>query len=298
MINKFRGDYNFLSNFYSVPITWEGITYPSTEAAFQAAKTLDMNDRARFSFMYPAEAKKAGYSVKLREDWDQIKYKIMYDICKIKFSKYPTLKGRLLETGNEYLEECNTCNDRTWGTVDGIGMNCLGKILMRIRDELRNEGLLFQFFNGECLSSEQVMEYQQDFIDAGENPPTYLTNVSAREWLYRIGELHKQETLYVMAMVFNGKVVGTADLRMCLDAERTHIDGNVGYAIAPSYRNQKFGSIILEEFGKRCGNIYNGDLIVAINVDNKKSIKVAENVGYTLIDCVDGRNIYVKRSEA
>lgn len=27
MIDKFRGDYYFLSNFFEAPITWEGITY-------------------------------------------------------------------------------------------------------------------------------------------------------------------------------------------------------------------------------------------------------------------------------
>lgn len=42
-----------------------------------------------------------------------------------------------LDTGNRHLEECNTWNDRYWGTVNGKGENNLGKILMRIRDELR-----------------------------------------------------------------------------------------------------------------------------------------------------------------
>lgn len=298
MINKFRGKYNFLSNFYSVPITWEGITYPSTEAAFQAAKTLDMYERAGFSFMYPAEAKKAGCKIKLREDWYQIKYKIMYDLCKIKFSKYLTLKGKLLETGYEYLEEGNTWNDRTLGTVNGVGMNCLGKILMRIRDELRNEGLMFQFFNGECLSAEQVAAYQMEFIRAGEKLPTYLGNIDARDWLYNVGDLHKHEKLYVMAMLINGKVVGTADLRTCLDKDKVPIVGNIGYAIAPSCRGKGFATILLEEFSKRCRHVYDGDLVAAVDVNNKKSIKVVKNVGYTLSDYVNGRNVYVKSADA
>lgn len=63
----------------------------------------------------------------------------MYEICKAKFSQNTELKKRLLSTGNENLEEGNTWGDKIWGTVHGIGENRLGKILMRIREELRNE---------------------------------------------------------------------------------------------------------------------------------------------------------------
>lgn len=47
MINKFRGANRFLSNFYETSVEWEGLIYPSSEAAFQAAKTLDQEDRKR-----------------------------------------------------------------------------------------------------------------------------------------------------------------------------------------------------------------------------------------------------------
>ena len=41
VINEFQGKYRFLSNFYPCDIVYEGIQYPSTEHAYQAAKTLD-----------------------------------------------------------------------------------------------------------------------------------------------------------------------------------------------------------------------------------------------------------------
>ena len=47
------------------------------------------------------------------------------------------LRIKLLETGNEHLEEGNTWGDRIWGTVNGVGQNRLGKILMRVREELK-----------------------------------------------------------------------------------------------------------------------------------------------------------------
>ena len=66
MINKFRGANRFLSNFYETSVEWEGLIYPSSEAAFQAAKTLDQEDRKRFQTMTPVEAKREGYMVTLR----------------------------------------------------------------------------------------------------------------------------------------------------------------------------------------------------------------------------------------
>lgn len=63
----------------------------------------------------------------------------MYEICKAKFTQNGDLKEKLLATGNDILEEGNTWGDRVWGTVNGVGENRLGKILMRVREELRNE---------------------------------------------------------------------------------------------------------------------------------------------------------------
>lgn len=136
MINKFRGANRFLSNFYETSVEWEGLTYPSSEAAFQAAKTLDQEDRKRFQTMAPTVAKREGYKVKLRENWEDIKIDVMYQIVLAKFSQNEFLKQKLIATGREWLEEGNTWGDRTWGTVDGIGNNYLGKVLMAVRSVL------------------------------------------------------------------------------------------------------------------------------------------------------------------
>lgn len=136
MINKFRGANRFLSNFYETSVEWEGLTYPSSEAAFQAAKTLDQEDRKRFQTMASTVAKREGYKVKLRENWEDIKIDVMYQIVLAKFSQNEFLKQKLISTGREWLEEGNTWGDRTWGTVDGIGNNYLGKVLMAVRSVL------------------------------------------------------------------------------------------------------------------------------------------------------------------
>ena len=136
MINKFRGENRFLSNFYETSVEWEGLVYPSSEAAFQAAKTLDQEDRKRFQTLVPTVAKREGYKVKLRENWEDIKIDVMYQIVLAKFSQNEFLKQKLIATGREWLEEGNTWGDRTWGTVDGIGNNYLGKVLMAVRSVL------------------------------------------------------------------------------------------------------------------------------------------------------------------
>lgn len=141
MINEFRGKYYFLSNFYEAPVTYNGITYQNNEAAFQAQKISNTEEQKMFSSLNPSEAKKKGRHVKLRKDidWDSAKTNFMYDICRAKFLQNEELKAKLLATNDEYLEEGNTWGDRIWGTVNGVGENRLDKILMRVREELRNE---------------------------------------------------------------------------------------------------------------------------------------------------------------
>ena len=140
MIDKFNGKYDFLSNFYVAPVTYNGLTFQSNEAAFQAQKTLNEGQRRKFTRMAPNKAKAKGRNVILRSDWEQIKNKIMYEVCYAKFSQNPELKEKLLLTGDEELIEGNTWHDTYWGVCNRRGKNKLGKILMRIREELRNDG--------------------------------------------------------------------------------------------------------------------------------------------------------------
>lgn len=140
MVNSFTGDYYFLSNFYMAPVSYNGWDYTNNEAAFQAQKTKNRRLRFQlFSKANPSEAKSAGRRIDLRSDWEEVKTQIMYEIVQAKFNQNPDLKEKLLATGDEHLEEGNTWGDTTWGTVNGIGENMLGKILMRVRDELREE---------------------------------------------------------------------------------------------------------------------------------------------------------------
>jgi len=105
MINVFDGEYAFLSNFYECEVTYNGLSYKNSEAAFHAQKTLDETEREKFINLNPSVSKKLGRKIALRDDWEDVKTKIMYEICYAKFSQNPNLKNKLLATGDEYLEE-------------------------------------------------------------------------------------------------------------------------------------------------------------------------------------------------
>ena len=144
MVNKiqsFRGEYEFLSNFYPAEVSYNGLTFQNNEAAFQAQKTLDPAEKAQFTTMQPADAKRKGRIVHLRADWERVKNGIMEEIVRAKFTQNPDLKKKLLATEDILLIEGNTWNDRYWG-VDirsGNGQNHLGRILMKVRSELRED---------------------------------------------------------------------------------------------------------------------------------------------------------------
>ena len=130
MISLFRDEYFFLSNFYPVEIKLDGIVYPNAETAFQAQKTLDVEERRKFSMLKnPVQAKRLGRKVKLRDDWEEVKLEIMTEIVSQKFLQHPHLIEMLLQTGDEELVEGNK-----WDVCKGKGENHLGKILMKIRD--------------------------------------------------------------------------------------------------------------------------------------------------------------------
>lgn len=137
MIKEFREKYFFLSNFYTSPVIYLGVKYLNNEAAFQAQKAITEEDKMQFAKLSPSEAKKAGRRIKLRSDWELVKDEHMYEICLAKFTQNEILKAKLLATGDEILEEGNNWGDREWGVVNGVGKNKLGKILMRVREELQ-----------------------------------------------------------------------------------------------------------------------------------------------------------------
>ena len=135
MIDSFRGEYRFLSNFYPAPMTWLGFLWPTAEHAYQASKTQDMVSFTTISMLAtPGQAKRMGRTIPIRLDWEYIKLDTMREIVGEKFKQNQILMERLIETKPHELVEGNTWGDTFWGKCNGVGENYLGKILMEIRD--------------------------------------------------------------------------------------------------------------------------------------------------------------------
>ena len=152
---QFRGKYGFLSNFHKLtnPITTgidnELFSFNTVESAYQSAKSLLPSSRKKFEVKYtagsslgPKDAKEFGNNLRrlgrVRGDWEFIKLQLMYNLVLQKFFYNPDLFKMLLNTGNELLVEDNYFKDEYWGRCNGVGLNMLGKILMKVRDDARN----------------------------------------------------------------------------------------------------------------------------------------------------------------
>ncbi|MCI0601831.1 NADAR domain-containing protein [bacterium] len=137
-IAGFSGEYRWLSNFWPAPIHVNDVSYPSGEHAYQAHKTADPVWRERIRMApTPGQAKRLGRLAPVVPNWDSIKLSVMETLVRQKFSTHEDLRRKLIATWPFELREENNWKDQFWGTCNGIGQNHLGRILMRIRDELR-----------------------------------------------------------------------------------------------------------------------------------------------------------------
>ncbi len=143
-ISDFRFQYRWLSNFHLAPVEFEGLIYPSTEHAYQAAKIDDTSVREMIRDLpEPKDAKKASHWLTPPENWQTVrKFQVMETVLREKF-KHADLALKLLATGDEELIEGNTWHDNSWGNCSCAkckeiqGENHLGKLLMKIRKELK-----------------------------------------------------------------------------------------------------------------------------------------------------------------
>lgn len=143
-IESFKDEFRFLSNFWQVPVVFEGMIFRSSEHAYVAAKTLDLEKRKQIQTIEKSgEVKRLGRKLALREDWEEVKLSVMESILRDKFDidRKDTDVWKLLdETGDAELIEGNTWGDVFWGQCPiGTGRNELGKILMIIREDNRKK---------------------------------------------------------------------------------------------------------------------------------------------------------------
>ena len=99
-VKGFFDDYRWMSNFHITPVWYEGVLYPSSENAYQAAK-VDCDDRKEFLTCTPNESKKlwkSFHSIYTEESWDIAKFDIMSSVV---FDKFVMTVWASYESGYE-----------------------------------------------------------------------------------------------------------------------------------------------------------------------------------------------------
>jgi ribA/ribD-fused uncharacterized protein len=136
--------YGVFSNLFKRAITFEEVEFPTAEHAYQAGKARKEAVREWIlSAPTPSLVAMAAhglYTWDIVPNWSKMKFDRMREVLRAKYTQHEDLRTLLLSTGEARLvESCRTDNlvNRTWGEVNGKGLNMLGVLLMEIRTELR-----------------------------------------------------------------------------------------------------------------------------------------------------------------
>lgn len=136
-----KAPFGYMSNFYVSPIKLKGRIWKTTEHYFQAQKFAGTKWESHVrKTNSPGDAAREGRrrDLPLRRDWESVKDNIMREAVLAKFTQHKDLRDKLLATGHEHLVE-HTHKDTYWADGgNGSGKNMLGRILMEVREKLRN----------------------------------------------------------------------------------------------------------------------------------------------------------------
>jgi len=162
-----------LSNFFKLesPIVYQGRSYPTSEHLYQALKFLThphktqqhqeysefirtastpnkakilANQWTQVRYPWQKELKSVidrfvAAGIEPRDDWEDVRDEMMLLSLKEKFKVSRRCREVLLSTGDSQLAE-HTTRDEYWADAgDGTGENMLGKLLMEVRAELREQ---------------------------------------------------------------------------------------------------------------------------------------------------------------
>jgi hypothetical protein len=139
--------YGCFSNFSPHPIQIEGLSWQTVEHYYQAQKFVGSEDEGLIQLIRhvetPMEAATLGRdrTRKLRRDWEQVKSQVMWKGVLTKFLTHTDIQAILLDTDEDLIVE-DSPTDYYWGCgQDKTGQNQLGKILMDVRQQLRQHRL-------------------------------------------------------------------------------------------------------------------------------------------------------------
>lgn len=141
--------YGAFSNLFRRPVVFEGQEFATAEHAYQTGKAR-RPAIARWIRMAPTGELAAivGHGLNYWDvipHWAETKYERMRLVLRAKFTQHEDLRATLLSTGDARLVETGRTDNavnRTWGEVNGRGLNKLGILLMELRADLGPESSL------------------------------------------------------------------------------------------------------------------------------------------------------------
>ena len=144
---KVNEPYGCFSNFSPHEIHLQGTNWSTVEHYYQAQKFVGTIDAALVQMIYTAQTPEEAAALGrdrtrlVRPDWEQVKTEVMREAILKKFLTHLDIQAILISTENELIVENSPC-DYFWGCgEDRTGDNHLGKILMSVRQEIRQPAL-------------------------------------------------------------------------------------------------------------------------------------------------------------
>lgn len=132
-----------LDNFSAFGLIMDNEYFQTSEHAFQYMKFVNTNKeiakKIKNSYS-PNDARRIAHENQEYKvnDWSKNKYKNMEKVLRLKVMQNPIVMKKLLATENYIIAEYCTDEDTEWGLDNNnLGDNNLGKIWMKIRDEIR-----------------------------------------------------------------------------------------------------------------------------------------------------------------
>ncbi len=137
-----EGELGYLANYSDYGFTVDGVYYPTAEHFYQASKFDNPEIIQKIlSCKTAREAASVGRdrNNKRIDHFNDIKLNKMYQAVYEKFQQNPDIRKKLIETGDEEIREM-TDQESYWGVGPQLdGENHMGEILMRVREELKNQ---------------------------------------------------------------------------------------------------------------------------------------------------------------
>jgi ribA/ribD-fused uncharacterized protein len=141
---KVAHPYGCFSNFSPHGIKIQNVYWSTVEHYYQAQKFIGTEDAVIIPKIHAAETPEIAATLgrdrtrRLRLDWEVVKIEVMREAVLKKFLTHADIREMLLSTGDQYLIE-NSPTDYFWGCGEQkTGQNHLGKILMSVRQQIRN----------------------------------------------------------------------------------------------------------------------------------------------------------------